>query len=381
MKSEPKVSHNTQRTSGLRFAKTDVRYWKPRLFKRTNDEWHVQIKFANRRERFPLRTPNKDAAAVTARDVYVSLLKDGWETTRERFKPWTVKEVIPPSSTVGEFLNQIKAVSDLKPGTFEIYARKFRRVVAGVAEIKGEKSRFDYTNGGSQRWRASVDAIDLAALSEARVQAWKVRFLSAAASNPLLHRRARTTVASLLRASKALFSKKVLRHLTVPIPEPTPFTTISVESVPNRYRSTINPALLAQMAERELAAAQPEQHKIFVLALGAGLRRDEIDTLGWKQFDWQRGTIRVETNAYTSAKSNESEAEVDIAPELVEFFKAHMQQSQSEFVINSAVAPRKCRPTTTTGAAGSSRSWWLGCAAKVSTRPIRFTPSARNTAV
>src|SRR5262245_16243914 len=130
----------TETKPSAAYSRTDTRYWKPRLFKRTTDDWQVQIAFAGRRERFPLGTPNKDAAAAKARDIYLSLQRDGWEPTVARFKPWTVKvEKTSDFPTVGEFLQQVKAVSDLNPRTFEIYARKFRRLVSDVARIKGTK--------------------------------------------------------------------------------------------------------------------------------------------------------------------------------------------------------------------------------------------------
>jgi len=49
--------------------------------------------------------------------------------------------------TVGEFLDQVKAVSGLKPVTFEIYAKKFRSLVAGVSKIDGGKANNTNCNG------------------------------------------------------------------------------------------------------------------------------------------------------------------------------------------------------------------------------------------
>ena len=41
---------------------------------------------AGRRERFPLYTPNKAAAASKARDLYVFLATNGWEATLARYR-------------------------------------------------------------------------------------------------------------------------------------------------------------------------------------------------------------------------------------------------------------------------------------------------------
>ncbi len=330
----------TSRNSTL--SKTDVRYWKSRLRKRTTDNWEAQIAFAGQRQRFPLGTPNSDAAAGKAREIYLSLHRDGWEKTLATYKPWTAKaEQRTEFPTVGEFLQQVQAVSDLKPGTFAIYARKFRRLVAGVAGIVGTKERFDYVNGGHQHWRQKVDGVRLAALTQEKIQGWKVEFLKKASGNPLLQRRAVSTVASLIRSGKALFAKGVTQHLSLRLPTPLPFDGIMAGGTGNhRYKSEINAGIVLQQANRDLRASEPELFKIVLLAIATGLRRDEIDTLTWKQIDWNRHVIRVETNEYTKAKSEGSEAEIDADPELLDFFKGEFATSQSEFVISSGIAPR-----------------------------------------
>jgi integrase len=82
------------------------------------------------------------------------------------------------------------------------------------------------------------------------------------------------------------------------------------------------------------------QYKILLLALGVGLRRDEIDTLEWAKFNWRRNTIRVETTIHTAAKSNGSEAEVSVDPELLKILKTYMGPGSGQFVIRSSNQPR-----------------------------------------
>src|SRR3954471_13643091 len=97
------------------FPKTDSRYWKDKLFKRTNDEWQVQVAYAGRQERFPLKTANKDTGAANARDIYFSLNAAGWEATLAKFKPWTTepKDDSKPL-TVGDFIDAIRAVAPVR---------------------------------------------------------------------------------------------------------------------------------------------------------------------------------------------------------------------------------------------------------------------------
>src|SRR6516164_6294361 len=104
------------------YPKTDVRYWRERLFTRSND-LQVQIAYAGQRQRFPLKSSNKDEAAAKARDIYLSLIAAGWDETIRKFKPWTA-EARPEKKeavTVGKFIESARAVAPVKPPTFLTY--------------------------------------------------------------------------------------------------------------------------------------------------------------------------------------------------------------------------------------------------------------------
>src|SRR5579883_3188601 len=103
---QSKVTPNTRRP------KTHQDFWKERLVRRTYTgpdgkaveipEWQVRIAFCGRREWFNLETPNQSSAAIKARDIYLSLVAAGWETTLGRFKPGVEEK--SEVCTVGEFL-------------------------------------------------------------------------------------------------------------------------------------------------------------------------------------------------------------------------------------------------------------------------------------
>ncbi len=355
-----------------RLGKTHQDYWKARLLKRSYawngkqvqlPDWQCRIAHLGRREWFNLDTPNKDAAALKAREIYLSLISAGWQPTLKAYKP--DMEVQKDGCTVGDFLAEVQAVGGIKPGTFEIYARKFRSLVARVFHLEGDKkTKSDYVGGGHKAWLEKVQAVRLDKLTPEKVNAWKLDYLKAASKNPLTLKRANVTVRSVLLSSKSLFSPKVRRHLTLRLPSPLPFDDVTLPEIGrSRYKSEINPQTLLMTAKRELAdapdapapaepkkrggqkrrldrATRLEMFKVVLLALGAGLRRDEIDTLTWKQLDFGRNTIRVETNVFTTAKSAESENEVDVDPGLMAIFRGYMDGCQSEFVIQSTVAPR-----------------------------------------
>jgi len=335
-------------------------YWGARLRKRsfkgrngTSTEiasWQVRLKYLGKESWFNLQTSNKTAAAYKARDIYRFLRANGWEETLANYK---AKGEERTTSTVGDFLEEVQAVSGIRPGTFAIYARKFRRLVSGAFNIKGGKSKHDYVNGGYQAWLEKVHGVRLERLTPERVNLWKVRTLKAASKNPLALKHANITVRSVLLSSKALFSPKVTRHLKMKLPDPLPFDGITLPELgKSRYRSEIDPALLLTAAKRELADGncgedqprnpRPELYKIILLALAVGLRRDEIDTLQWKQIQWHRNAITIETTEYGATKSAESEADVDVDPGLLDILKAYMPKPGEglPFVVSSPVQPR-----------------------------------------
>jgi len=267
--------------------------------------------------------------------------------------------------TVGEFIEEVRKKSGIRPATIEVYAKKFRTLVAGVTRVKTEYSKYDYVNKGHREWLEKVHSVNLSEITPPKVQAWKIRYIQEHGKDPITTKRAKVSVNSIIRNTKSLFGKKALKFVTLKLPDPLPFEGIELEKPGRaRYKSEIEPELLLQAARNELAIPIPlppydsinpvegrkqrqiakdknEQYKIFLIALGAGLRRDEIDTLTWDQLDFGKSIIRVETNVYTEAKSDGSEEDVDVDPDLMEILRAYRIDCQSVFVINSAVKPRQ----------------------------------------
>jgi hypothetical protein len=54
-----------------------------------------------------LNTPNKTAAAETARQIYVSLIGAGWESTLAKFKSSSTAPA-PGKLTIGEFIAAVE---------------------------------------------------------------------------------------------------------------------------------------------------------------------------------------------------------------------------------------------------------------------------------
>jgi integrase len=79
---------------------------------------------------------------------------------------------------------------------------------------------------------------------------------------------------------------------------------------------------------------------MLVLALCCGLRRHELDKLLWSQVDLNTGKLSIDTTRFFRAKSDASNAEVDMEPELVALLRGWKLRAKSPFVIESEVEAR-----------------------------------------
>jgi integrase len=322
--------------------KTDARYWRDRVFQRGGGEYHARFRFGGVKYRWPMHTANRDEAATKARDIYLSLQTVGLEQTEARFKPWTKEAptVAPKVATVGEFIEAVRALAVVRPTTFLTYERKFRFLVSQLMRIKSTRKKNDYVHGGFKKYRGKVESVLLSEITPERVMQWRVAYIAAGSTNPIKENCARATAASVIRNSKALFSKKLIRNLSLKLPSPLPFDGVDQgKRARTRYRSKVNLPVLVNQAHDELKASKPELFDVFLLAVGAGLRRGEIDKLIWKQIDWTAGTIAIEANEYGAVKTESSSDVIDIGPDMLAHFRERFSHSTSEFVVPSAVVP------------------------------------------
>jgi integrase len=332
------------------FPKTDIRFWQSAVFRqpytvdgqrRLTREWYSRIQFRGKRQFFPLGTPNRAAAAARARDIYLSLLASGWEITLRRFKPSSAAAEKPKSEggTLSDFLEELREKSDLKPKTLEGYAVALRKI---VADITGQGPPQGGAPGRHALWRQAVESIKLAELTPGKIQDWKLSFVASAGDDPVRQRSARISANSFLRRAKSLFAPNLMKQLEkVSLPDPLPFDGAELYRRSSmRYQSSFDVFGLIAAANGELAGPAPEEFKVFLLAVMAGLRRREIDTLEWSAFRWERGTIRIEPTKWFHPKSEDSIGDVEIDPEVVEVFRKYHAKAKGCFVIESKVQPR-----------------------------------------
>ncbi|MFD2255308.1 tyrosine-type recombinase/integrase [Luteolibacter algae] len=350
MKNRTETGQWNKQGTAVKLGKDDVRYWKSRLKKRSYKsggktveikEWQVRLFSGSSEEWFNLGSQNQSAAARKARDIYLFLRANGMAETVARFKAKPEEET--KVSTLGEYIEAVEAQCTLNPETLYSYARKVRQIVGEILNIPYSPKKYDYVKGGQGAWRKKVDGFRLEQLTTAKINMWKKRYVEKAGTDPLKRKRAERTANSCIRNSKALFGKRIIRQLRgIELPEEIPFREVEYfRQSANRYHSKVNVEDLIAKAGEELQEAEPEQFKIFILAIFVGLRRKEIDMLMWSAFDWKRSVIRVQHSEFHSLKSDASADDIPVEPEVMALFKAFHEEAAGEvFVIRSDRAPK-----------------------------------------
>jgi integrase len=299
----------------------------------------VSIQRRGKRVGMSLETGNRDAAARRAMEMFEYVRANGWEAGLAKYRPAMHRKGADP--TVGEFIEAVRATSSINKPTLETYFRALRRLAADIAGVERGPSMFDMSQGGREAWLQAVGRVKLSALTAKEIQKWKQDFTAKAGQDPISQHSARVSLNSVIRSCKSLWSpKKVLRHLELDVPA-SPFKEVEYEKAPPRkYSPSFDVAVLLQAAQAELAAEAPEQYKIFLLALAAGLRRKEIDLLEWPAFKWQRNVIAIEATKYLSPKTPGSAQEIKLHPDTMAIFKGFHAKRTGSFVIEADAEPR-----------------------------------------
>ena len=317
-------------------SKGDSRYWMAAgRLKKSNGSpnYSVQIQFKGKRMGFTTRTANKDAAAKIAASIYTDLLKFGADATLGKHRPQQpIKEA--KTATIGEWIDSAKEVAVVNASTFNCYACSLRLIASQILKLRKTKKRFGPKRGGSSTYRCGIDAASLEILTPTAIQHWRKAYVQKA-KNPAQERSRMTSCNSTIRQARSLFAAKIIRYLPdLRLPQPAPFE--GVEFYPRqstKYFSRIDAKVLLQKAEQELRAADPPAFLAMLLALGAGLRRREVDSLCWHQVDFERKLIRIEATDKAQLKTADSRGEVFIDGSLSAVLRQFHKASTSEFVV------------------------------------------------
>jgi integrase len=329
-KSGKQMANNITRGAG----KNDSRYWRSRIFRPVNargeasPHYSMRLQIRGQRMAFSLGTGNAEAAARGAANVYTDFLTLGVQGALAKHRPQKAADSI---TTIGEWIEAARSVATVNPATFALYAAALRKIVGDIVRVKRNRKRFGPKGGGAQAYRGAIDAAPLALLSSGAIQKWRMEYVKRA-KTPAEQRSRMTSCNSTLRQARSLFGKKITRF--VPVPEPPPFQNVEFFPRQNaKYFSRIDAKALLTQARDELAEKDSPAFLVVLIALAAGLRKGEIDTLCWHQIDFKRGVIRVEHTDTASLKSADSRGEVPIDASVVELLRGFRARASGAFVI------------------------------------------------
>lgn len=327
-----------------------VGYWRERLFRRTYDygaerreiaEWYVQVQHAGRREKIPLDSNNKEEAARRATKFYQQLLATDWETALKEFCPRVEAIRAMSSLTLGDYLSHVQPHLRVRPRTAEIYAYALRKIAReATGAVDKSKARF---HPKAHEWRRVSDEIPLARLTPAVINQWKNKIMTAAGKREIDRHRAGRNINSFIRSARGLFSRKILAGLRltgVKLPKPLPFDDVSLEKQGStKYKSSIDAGELLKNARTQLQADEPDAWKVILLALGAGLRRGEIDSLRWEEIDFKESLLQVCSDENHETKTEDSEDSVYLDQGLLDELKKYQTAENSGFVVAPELKP------------------------------------------
>ncbi len=340
--SEESASDTFTKGAKKAIGKADARYWlqagKLISDPRWSGAYSCKVQVNARRESFPLRTTNKNAAASKAARIYGDVCALGWDAAILKHKPESVK--VAKAATVGALIEAAKRHSPARDVSLEAYAQALRRITIGTLDMKERsksktRKKSKETKRTNLEWRALVDATPLDKLTPTAVLAWKKTFLDAS-KNPVLRNSALVSFNALLRNSKALLSKKVRPSIEreLILPSPLWFEGVSSEKEPSlRYHSQIDSEQILKAAQTELAASQPEVFKALLLTLICGLRRSEADSLLWRQFNFNAGTLSIANTEHMALKSADSAGVIGLDTELVTLLRGFHARATGDFVL------------------------------------------------
>ena len=363
------------------FARSQLGYWKRVL--RTDPasgNLFVQIAHRGRRARFTFDR-NAEAAAEKARAIFRCIVEDGWPVAIERYSPRSASAILRKQAeaavlahkdavggriekpTVGDLIRLAGEFSTVRAATLHGYAKSLRFMVAqmfaiphtekvpprpskrgsGKPKLRAKDLRHDYRTGGLEKWRAAVDSIPLERLTPSGLQRWRKEYLARAGADPVATDRARVSFNKNLRQAKALFGRKVLRHIEerAILPRPFFFEGAEMESEPPmRYNSKIDPAAILRDATEELAGSNAEAFKALFLCLVLGLRRNEADTLLWSHVNFERAEVDISPTEHNALKSRDSARVLALDAASLAVLRGWRAKASGLFVLESPFAPR-----------------------------------------
>lgn len=234
--------------------------------------------------------------------------------------PEPVVEVL----TVGAMIKAFLAVTNhLSATTRRNDTQALRHIAAGIMNLP--KLGVNQTKAQQAEWRAKVEAFPMSGFTAPEIERFRQRELAACNGDHRKAGAAATTLNSYLRAARGVFSKKLLPlYDGLQLPDQIPFRGIAPLPEPShRYHSKIDAVRLIELAKAELYHSDKDAWLAFILCIGAGLRRAELDKLEWEQVCLSERRVHIRTTEFFRPKAKNSEAYVDFSEAVAAYLKEY----------------------------------------------------------
>jgi integrase len=341
-------------------SKTTAKFWEGRLFKGTYKDkngkivelpdWSVTLCHANKVRHITLKTPVKALATKKALDAYTLLRSQGWDALWEVYRVRKPKKEEVKSnaagntatiSTLGEYITLVEEKCSIGSRTIQTYKNGIRQMIAEMFGITGGKEKYDYVNGGTQKYNEKIDAIKLMEITEQGIEEWKNSSLKRRIKEGADKGAAITSVNSNLAKAKSLFSKARLKEFGLHKTISSPFAEVKkLPEMAKCYFSKFDVKELMEAAKMEIRPVDRNQYLLFILGLGVGMRRDEIDKLLWEHVDLERKAIIIFNRKHHSAEMKGSVDEMPLPDFIAKELTELKETSKTKFVLESDIAPR-----------------------------------------
>ena len=293
-------------------SKLSSRFWLTRVKQvRGHGFFFGRFQHAGRREAVNLGVTDKRQAAEVAAKTYGLIRAQGWDTALRVLDP--EKHRAQSAGTVGDVIDTLARL-DMRPSTRTAYRVALQWWALQIIRLTPLHRNLDRW---APNYRERIATVQLTDLTIDKLERVRDEFIAGAGDDAIAARRARVSVKAFARNAKAgIRAAQKLGRLEMPVPAP--FTGLTVAgAVSTRYTAEFDAAEMLRRASETLRAEDPSAFKVVLLALGAGLRRGEIQHLQWRSVDAARCQIRVEASGSWMAKNPQSEAAVDVDPGLI----------------------------------------------------------------
>ena len=229
-----------------------------------------------------------------------------------------------------------EVTSHLSPFTIRCNLTAIRRFSAGIQGLP--KLGKGKTKDELEEWREKTGSFPISGFTKQAIEQFRQRELSSVKTDFEKLGAMTASLNTYLRGARSIFFKKILHHYEdLNLPDPVPFQGIDQLQEPShRYRSEIDIVQLMKLAKKELKQDHPEEWIVFLLSIGVGLRRNEIDKLTLDQIDTDNRRIWIKTTPYFRPKSRSSESYVDVGSAVMDeinSYRAGSINSGSPFLL------------------------------------------------